>query len=193
MKKIVQTLILILIVNTSIMAQKGFEVQKEIVIDVPAAELWEMVGPGFVEVYKWSSNVDHATGAGTPEFEGAVCSKRTCDVNVKGFSKINESLTKYDVNSKTLAYQVDEGMPGFVTKAVNEWQVQRISDTQSKLVMNAEFGSKGLMGTLMNGMMKKKMEKTLETVLVDAKIYAETGKVSEAKRKRQEQLRKKAA
>ena len=138
-------------------------------------------------------NVDHAVGSGSPEFEGAVCSKRTCDVNVKGFSKINESLTKYDVSTKTLAYRVDEGMPGFVTKAKNEWQVVSVSDSQSKLVMNAEFGSKGLMGTLMNGMMKKKMEKTLETVLVDAKIFAETGQVSDAKRKRQEQLKKKAA
>ncbi len=175
------------------MAQKGFEVKKEITINVSAAELWKMIGPGFVDVYKWSSNVDHAVGSGSPEFEGAVCSKRTCDVNVKGFSKINESLIKYDANKKLLAYQVDEGMPGFVTKAANEWQVLAVSETQSKLVMNAEFSSKGLMGSLMNGMMKKKMEKTLDTVLIDAKIYAETGQVSDAKRKRQEQLRKKAA
>jgi len=193
MKRIIQTVVIILTVNFNIMAQKGFEVQKEIIIDVPAAELWEMIGPGFVDVYKWSSNVDHAVGSGSPEFDGAVCSKRTCDVNVKGFSKINETLTKYDANKKVLAYQVDEGMPGFVTKAVNKWTVMPVSDTQSKLVMHAEFGSKGLKGTLMNGMMKKKMEKTLDTVLIDAKIYAETGQISDAKRKRQEQLKKKAA
>lgn len=59
------------------MAQSGFEIEKLIVIDVPASELWEMIGPGFVEVYKWSSNVDHAVGSGKSEFEGAVCSKRS--------------------------------------------------------------------------------------------------------------------
>jgi len=64
------------------MAQKGFNVQKEMIIDVPASELWEMVGPGFVEVYKWSSNVDHAEGQGTSKFEGAACNERFCDVNV---------------------------------------------------------------------------------------------------------------
>ena len=34
------------------MAQKGFELQKEIIINVSSDSLWEMVGPGFVEVYK---------------------------------------------------------------------------------------------------------------------------------------------
>ena len=72
------------------MAQKGFEVQREIIINASAAELWEMVGPGFVEVYKWSSNVDHATGKGEGKFDGAVCDERFCDVNVKGFSKIRK-------------------------------------------------------------------------------------------------------
>ena len=57
--------------------------------------------------------------------------------------------------------------------------------------MKAEFGARGLMGNLMSGMMKSKMTKTLETVLKDAKIYAETGQVSEAKRKRMDQLAKK--
>ena len=175
------------------MAQKGFELEKEIVINVPAEELWEMVGPGFEEVYKWSSNVDHSEGSGTSLFEGATCSERACNVNVKGFSKINETLTKYDQNQMVLAYEVNDGMPGFVTKAANEWTVIPVNDYQSKLVMKAVFGSKGLMGTLMNGMMKKKMSKTLDTVLQDAKIYAETGQISGAKQKRVEQLARKAA
>ena len=46
MKRIIQTLIVLLTINTSIMAQSGFEVQKEMTINVPAAELWQMVGPG---------------------------------------------------------------------------------------------------------------------------------------------------
>jgi len=80
------------LINSGIMAQKGFNVQKELIINVPATELWEMIGPGFIEVYKWSSNVDHAEGKGTSSFEGAVCHERFCDVNVKGFSKISEIL-----------------------------------------------------------------------------------------------------
>lgn len=173
------------------MAQKGFELQKEITIGVSAEKLWEMVGPGFVDVYKWSSNVDYATGNGISEFEGAVCSERVCDVNVKGFSKIYEKLSKYDEEAMNLAYEVTEGMPAFVTKAVNDWTVVPINDERSKLVMKAEFRSKGIMGTLMNGMMEKKMSETLETVLNDARIYAETGQTSEAKKDRVAELKRK--
>lgn len=189
-KKIYHTLIAVLIFNFSIMAQKGFNLEKEQVINVPASELWQMVGPGFIDVYKWSSNVDHAEGSGSPEFEGASCSERSCDLNVKGFNKISEKLTIYNEKSMKLAYEVLEGMPGFVEKASNEWTVVSINEKQSKLVMKAEFRSKGLMGTLMNGMMEKKMNKLLEVVLNDAKVYAETGKVSEVKEKRMAKVEK---
>lgn len=178
------------------MAQQAFTIEQDIVINVSAEKLWEMVGPGFVEVYKWSSNVDHAEGAGTPEFAGAVCSERFCDVNVKGFNKISEELTKYDEQNMNLAYAVKEGMPGFVTKAVNDWTVVSVGEGQSKLVMKAQFESKGMMGAMMKGTMRKKMEALLITVLNDAKVYAETGKVSQTKADRiatLESKRKKAA
>ncbi|MBX2845281.1 MAG: SRPBCC family protein [Saprospiraceae bacterium] len=173
------------------MAEKGFDLKKEITINVPALALWEIIGPGFTDVYRWSSNVDHAEGRGKPEFHGAECSERFCNVNVKGFSKISEKLTKYDEDDMSLAYEILDGMPGFITKACNEWTVVPLGRKQSKLVMEATFRSKGIMGAVMNGMMKKKMNDTLETVLNDAKIFAETGKVSEAKEKRLKQLRKK--
>ncbi len=177
--------------NKKIMAQKGFDIKKEISINVSADQLWEMVGPGFVEVYKWSSNVDFAQGSGTPEFDGAVCSDRECNVNVKGFDKISEKLIKYNAKDKVLAYCVVGGMPGFVERAVNEWTVVADGPRRSRLQMSAQFRSKGLVSILMNPLMKKNMSSTLETVLNDAKIYAETGQVSEAKRMRIEELKRK--
>ncbi len=191
MKKILNLCFILLTVNFGIMAQKGFQVEKEITIDVPASELWEMVGPGFVDVYKWSSNVDHAEGKGVSKFEGAVCDERFCDVNVAGFSKISEKLTFYNEERKKLTYAVMDGMPGFITKAENTWTVVPIDGNRSKLVMNADFGVKGLMGAIMKGAMKKKMVQTLTTVLNDAKVYAETGQVSIAKAERVNKLSKK--
>ena len=185
------TMVVALIFNSNIMAQKGFDIEKEITINVTAAELWQIVGPGFVEVYKWSSNVDHAEGGGPGEFEGAFCRERFCDVNVKGFNKISERLTAYDEKAMLLTYEVTEGMPGFIVKASNSWKVIPAGPGKSKLIMNASFLSKGMMGMLTRGMMKKKMTDTLETVLNDAKIYAETGEVSDAKRKRMEKVGKK--
>ena len=192
MKNSIKALIVLLTFNSNVMAMKTIEIEKEIVVNVAANELWEMIGPGFVDVYKWSSNVDHAEGSGTPEFEGAVCSERFCDVNVKGFSKISEKLTKYDPENMVLAYEVLEGMPGFVTKAQNEWTLVPINETQTTFKMKAILQTKGLMGAMMGGMMEKKMSQTLETVLNDGKVYAETGKPSAAKLARIAELEKKS-
>ena len=172
------------------MLEKGFKIQKEIMINVPSASLWDFIGPGFIEVYKWSSNVDHAEGSGKAEFDGAVCSERFCDVNVKGFNKISERLTNYNQDKQCLTYEVSDGMPSFITHASNEWSVVPISVNQSILRMKANFRSKGILGVLMNGLMKNKMNDTLETVLNDAKIYLETGEISAAKRKRMDHLEK---
>ncbi len=193
MKNLIGAIFALLIINSGAMAKSGFKTTKEIIINVSADRLWEMVGPGFVDVYKWSSNVDHAEGKGQSEFDGAVCSERFCDVNVKGFSKISEELTDYNATKMSLTYQVKDGMPKFITKAENNWVVVPIDDHQSKLVMNVNFESKGLMGKMMNGMMRKKMDKTLDTVLNDAKVYAETGEISDEKRQRVEKLARKAA
>lgn len=193
MKKVLNIAFILLTINLSIMAQQGFTMEKEISINVPAAELWEMIGPGFVEVYKWASNVDHAEGKGRSEFEGAVCDERFCDVNVKGFSKISEKLSYYNEQQMKLSYEVIEGTPGFVDLAKNTWTVVPIDSNSSKLVMNLEFKTSGFMGMMMNGMMKSKMNKTLDIILNDAKVYSETGIVSDAKQKRINKLQKKIA
>lgn len=192
MKKVIGLAILLLTLTSTTMAkEKGFDLEKEIVINVSAEKLWEMVGPGFTEVYKWASNVDHSVGKGEAEFEGATCNERFCDVSVKGFDKISEKLLRYSESNMNLAYAVESGMPNFITRAENDWTVVSLGDNKSKLVMKAIFRSKGMMGAMMNGMMKKKMTATLETVLNDAKIYAETGQISPAKAQRVAELEKK--
>ena len=193
MKHLICLVMFLFTVNSGIMAQKGFEVNKEITVNVSADKLWQMVGPGFENVHVWASSVDHAEGSGMAKFEGATCSERSCKLNVKGFNKISETLTNYDAKKMTLTYVVNEGMPTFVTLAQNKWTVIPVDATHSKLVMNAKFELKGLMGSLMKGMMRGKLNKTLDTTLTEAKMYAETGEISEAKAKRIAKLKKKAA
>ena len=75
---------------------KEIILSKRIQINAPADEVWEVVGPGFGDAHIWASTVDHAVTSGEPEFEGASCSSRSCDLNVKGFSHIKEEITIYD-------------------------------------------------------------------------------------------------
>ena len=66
-----------------------------------------------------------------------------------------------------------------------------IGPNQCKTEMTVTMHLKPLMGFLMGGMFKKNIHKILDEVIEDLKIYAETGKISEAKEKRIAQLEKK--
>lgn len=175
---------------TKIKNQTSFTVTRELDINVSPDKLWHIIGHSFADAYIWASSVDHSTGGGTPEFEGAKCSERFCDVNAKGFNKISEKLTKYSNEHMNLAYVVSEGMPSFVSLAQNDWTVLPIGVHQAKLVMKADFGLQGIMGRFMKPMMKSKIEKLLDVVLNDARVFAETGSISDTKRKRNEELAK---
>lgn len=172
---------------------KYFELGKEIIINASADKVWDVAGKGFADAGKWATNVDHSSGTGKSQFEGASCDERSYDLNAKGFNKITEKLTDYSDKDMRLAYDVLEGMPKMMSKARNKWKVTAVGPNKTKIVLVAEFGVQGLMGKLMLGMMKKKMNDLLSIALNDLKIYTETGTVSDTKRARLEQLAKVAA
>lgn len=151
------------------------------VINVSAEDLWKIVGDDFANVGKWATSVDHSVGTGTPEYNGATCSERGCELNAKGFSSIKEKLTQYDAENRELTYEVFNGFPGFVTKAANHWTVKEVGPNQSQLVMEVTMKMKPFMGALMGGMMKKNINSLLPVVHNDLKVYAETGEISESK------------
>lgn len=158
------------------------------IINVSADDLWEIVGLGFENAGVWSTAVDHSVGSGKAEFEGATCSERACDLNASGFSKIKEILTMYNEKAQELKYEVTEGNPGFVVLASNHWKVIKVGENQSRLEMTITMHLKKFMGTLMGGMLKRNINKLIPTIFDDLKIYAETGQISEQKKKRMAKL-----
>lgn len=183
-------------VSTSAMAKKKHkEVQmqfKSKTINVSADKLWEIVGPGFEEAYIWSTAVDHSSGSGEAQFEGATCDNRSCDLNAKGFNKIEEKLTIYNIENKELAYNIIHGLPGFVLKANSYWKVTEISPNQSRVELISTMHTKKFMGTLMGGMLQKQIKAVIPTVLNDLKVYAETGNISDEKKQRVAKLESKS-
>lgn len=189
MKRSLGLTIILLTLNFIMMGKtkelNGFELTKESeTINVSAEKLWQIAGKQFEDAYLWATTVDHSEGAGAAKFEGASCDTRACELSASGFDRIEEKVTKYSDEKMNFAYQVTSGMPKFVSSASNDWTVVSIGPNKSKLVMKADFRVKGLMGSLMKGMMKKKMSKLLKVVLNDIKVYAETGRPSESKQKR---------
>jgi hypothetical protein len=158
------------------------------IINASADAVWAIVGKDFANAGKWATSVDHSVGSGSPEFEGASCSTRSCDLNAKGFSSIKEKLIQYDDEKRELTYDVYEGFPGFVIKASNHWTVIPLTATTSKVKFDITMEMKPFMGAIMGGMMKKNLNSTLPVVANDLKVYAETGEISEAKKQRMASL-----
>ena len=79
-------------------------------------------------------------------------------------------------------------MPSFVVFAQNRWEILEAGPGQSRIRMTITMRMKPFMGTIMGGMFRKNLNKTLDGAIEDLKIYAETGVVSEEKRQRIEKL-----
>ena len=172
---------------------KEVKMSKPVAINVSADALWEIIGPGFADAGKWSTAVDHSAGHGEGKFDGAICDTRSCDLSAKGFESVNEQITEYDLSNRTMAFDVIEGMPGFVTYMNNRTVITDHGEGQSKAELRITMHMKPFTGWLLGGMLKKNLNNLLDSALDDLKVFAETGKPSARKQSRMKKLAAKAA
>ena len=173
--------------------RKEVKMSKSVVVNVSANDLWQIVGPGFAEASKWSTAVDHSAGHGEGKFDGATCDTRSCDLSAKGFSSVNEQITEYDASNRTLAFDVFEGMPGFVTYTNNRTVISDLGQGRSQAELQITMHMKPFLGWVLGGMLKKNLSSLIESALDDLKVFAESGKPSDRKQARIKKLSPKAA
>ncbi len=152
----------------------------ETVIDKPAATVWEVVGIQFGDAHLWASALNHSFGHGAA-IDGSVCEARTCDV--QGMGRINEKLRLFDPANFTLAYEVTEGFPFFVTRGLNRWQLLPEGNNRARLRSTATVETKGLIGLMMAPMMEMQMSSLMRRTLEDLKFYVENGRPHARKQK----------
>ena len=179
-------------ISSQVLAQKKYKViqwgDTSGVINVSADELWKIIGPGFENAGEWATAVDHSTGDTTPKFEGATCNERYCKINAKGFNQLTEVITIYDQEGRTLAFDVTEGLPGFVIVSNSHWQIIEVGENQSRVEITITAQTKKLMGSMMGGMLKSNIKKVIPGLFRDLKVYAETGEISPEKQERKKKL-----
>ena len=173
--------------------RKEVKMSKSVNVNVSADKLWEIIGPGFAKAGEWSSAIDHSTSSGEGQFEGAVCDTRSCDLSAKGFTSVDERITEYDDANQTMAFDVYQGMPGFVTQMNSRHIITDEGDGKSKDEIQITMQMKPFMGALMGGMLKKNLSRLLDRALLDLKVFAETGKPSAEKLARMKKLASKVA
>ena len=167
-----------------------FKSKKDIVINISAEKLWKIIGPGFAEYGKWATIVDHAIGRGEGIFVGAPFEERVCKVNGQGSNEVTEKLLQYSDTDMNLAYEATQGMPEMMDNARNEMTVVHESNNKSKIIVNMKWGVRGPLDEQMSKMMEENMSTLMDVFLNDIKVFAETGKVSESKQKRLDELHK---
>jgi O-acetylhomoserine/O-acetylserine sulfhydrylase-like pyridoxal-dependent enzyme len=147
------------------------KITTEILIDKPAAAVWEVLGTQFGAAFLWASILNHTEGHGQ-KISGQVCESRTCDI--QGMGRTIEKLTAFDPAAHALTYQVMEGFPFFVERGVNRWRLAE-EGGRTRVVSDAEIVTKGVIGVLMGPMMKMQMSGMMRRTLEDLKYYVERG------------------
>jgi len=157
-------------------------------IAVSADDLWAIMGPGFTDVGRWTTGVDHAYAVGAPEIAGAPCKARTCEVSIAGYDTVTETLTAYDASARHIAWKITEGVPGFVLLAENRWVIQEVAPGQSVAHMHCTLKLRPIMGLLLGWLMKRQVLRNVHAFSDELKLWAERGEVSGAKRLRMQEL-----
>lgn len=174
--------------NTQIMAQKTKKykiIKRNLsseIINVSADSLWA-IAKEFDKTAEWTSTLNHSYANDAPKHTGATCSSRTCETSFGNGNKVIEELVLFDEDKRELSYDLIEGVPGFITFVNNHWKIIEIGPEQCKLEMEVTMHMKKFAGFFFSAAIIKQMTKQVNIVLEELKIYAETGKVSEKKRK----------
>jgi len=211
MKKIIGISLVILTLNNCTMAQNEnssmaknensmmdkneqmidvFKSKDETTINISADKLWKIIGKGFADYDEWATIVDHSKGKGMGKFDGAPVDERVCNVNGQGANEVVEKLLQYSDKEMHLKYEAVQGMHQMMSKAINKFTVVRLPKNKSKIVVNMMWGVYGPLDDEMSKMMEGNMNSIMEVFLNDIKVYAETGKVSQVKQKRLDELAK---
>lgn len=167
-------------------------IDKTDTINASADRVWEILSNGFADVGSWASAVDHSEAhdkAAAPA--GAAVGGRTCEV--PGFGFTDERFTRYDDGNKTFSFSIEaEKIPDFFKNMESTWKVVPTGPNTSEVTTKIAGEATGVMGALVSPMMKRKFSSLLNQGYEDLKVYAETGQVSDAKRKAQAKHAKKA-
>lgn len=153
---------------------KPIIIKQELIIKTVVTKAWQVLGPEFAEAHKWASSIKHSEARNQETMNGSTCTERGCSVS--GMGSIKEKLMQYSDADHLLSYQVYEGMPKMVKYAANTWRLIDLGNGTTKLHLHIEMKTGGLMGSLMKGMIRKKMTKLSKEIAEEFQYYIENGK-----------------
>jgi len=160
------------------------DIKEAIEISTPSSKAWDIIGPNFVNIGDWGRGVNKSwkNEDVKTSIEGAPAGGRFCEV--EKFGVADERIIHYNEQNKEISWSASIGkMPGFVKNLQNELKVETITEDTCRVTTNITADLTGIGGFFMGGMIKRNMNKLLKGFVKDWKTYAETGEVSETKKR----------
>jgi len=143
-------------------------------INKPIDEVWTFVIDEFPNGHKWATGTTNCRKGSTFEDFDRVCETET--------GKLMDKITKIDNENHLLEFSV-KGLPFFVRSVVSTWKLNKISNTQTEIILGPRIEVMPVIGTIMQIPMKIAFKKLYPGLLDDLTIFVETGKPSARKQK----------
>ncbi len=167
-------------------------IKQSIEINTSADIAWKIIGPNFLNIADWGPGINKSwNNESVPvTFEGAPAGGRFCDLG--NFGKADERIVHYDQVQKEITWSAKiDKMPSFLVDLQNALKVESISENSCRVSTNITADLKGLRGMFLSIPLKSNFTKLQKRFLKDWKTYAETGEVSETKKREIAKLEKK--
>jgi len=152
------------------------ELRNEILIEVPAERVWNVLGERFMDISEWAAPITASCAVGTAE--PGVGATRVCSIVPFGPVRagiVKERLTHFDRDAMAFQYEAIEGMPRFISEAVNRWSVSRVDERRSLLRIHATLTLRGPMSFLAC-LVAWQLESGGAKVAEELKYFAENGR-----------------
>jgi hypothetical protein len=145
---------------------------KELSINKPIADVWEVLGNQFGAIDQWASLISKSEVSGEPKFPGVSFTFRSTETE-KGPTK--QELTSWNPEQHALSYKAIAGTPGFFKSVTASWSLTLMDQSTTKLTLDFEVKFKGI-AAILTPLVKMKLGKIGDTLLDDFKYYVENGK-----------------
>lgn len=160
------------------------DIKQTVEVKANTSKAWEIIGPNFLSIADWGRGVYKSweNESAQKDYSDAPVGGRYCEVS--GFGKFDEQIIHFDTGKHEISWSAaGEKLPKFISGLQNAITVKTIDENRCQITSNITADLGGIMGFLLSPVLKKKFSKTLLGFLEDWKIYAETGRVSETKKK----------
>ena len=145
---------------------------KELVIEKPVSQAWEVLGNQFADIDKWASLITKSEVSGEGKIPGVSFSIRSTETT-GGPTK--QELTGFNPQQHSLSYKAIAGTPFFFKSVNAKWSLTSANENKTKLVLDFEVQFKGI-GGILSPIVRKKLGKIGDELLEEFKYFVENGK-----------------